>query len=188
MGDRSGHRAARRRRRTARLHAVVRADARAAAALRPADRRLLQRVRRTGLAVLVAGLLWPTGLGVFATVRGWITHPSVPRHGRYRYAQVADHWPDFTAPWPVPVAILLVLLALTLLVLRRRTVLGLALQTLAAAWLGAGGGITFVGAMYLGAAHWPRWQLGLGIPTLVVGVVLWFVDRRREGRLVSGRP
>ncbi|WP_144759352.1 hypothetical protein [Curtobacterium sp. 9128] len=181
MGERSN---ARRRRRSGRMIAVVRADARASRTFGVAERVARRRFERTALVTGIAGLLWPVGLGLFASIRGSITHPPVPAHGKYRYANVATGWPDFTAPWPVPIALVLVVVVSSLLLLRHRRVVGAALPSVAFAWVTVGIGVTWVGCMYLGAAQWPHGQAALGVPVLVVGVVLWVLNRRRENRLI----
>jgi heme/copper-type cytochrome/quinol oxidase subunit 4 len=175
----------RKQRRTDRMLEVIRAEAGATRALSVDDRTALTRFRTAALGAGVAGLLWPVTLSVFAVIRGDITHPPVRSSGKYRYADVATGWPDFTAPWPVPVVLLIALVTVTaVLLIRHRHLTAHVMGVLAFAWLAAGAGITCVGFMYLGADRWPHWQAGLGIPTLVVGGVLWILNRRREDQLL----
>lgn len=130
------------------------------------------------------GLAWPMGLAVFASVRSDLTHPPVGQ-GKWRSARIAAGWPDFTAPWPVPVVLVVGLGIVTVLVFRRRRLVRHVLSTLAFAWLCVGGGVTTVGSMYAGAEHWPVWQVSLGVHAVVVGCVLWILNRRREDRLLA---
>jgi hypothetical protein len=175
----------RKQRRHERTLDVARAEAIAARTLTAEDRTLRTRYQMGGLAITALGLLWPIALSIFASVRGDITHPPVPSHGKYRYANVATGWPDFTAPWPVPVVILAALITLTAaLTIRHRHLTALVLGVLAFAWLTAGAGITWVGFMYLGADQWPHWQAGLGIPAVIIGGILWLLNRRRENQLL----
>ncbi len=181
MGENS-----RKQRRTDRTLDVIRADAKAARQLNPQGRTLVRRFQMTFIILAMAGLAWPAGLNIFADIRGEITHPPVG-HGKYRFARVATGWPDFTAPWPIPAAILIALVIATgVLLLRRRTLIPHLMLPMNFAWLCVGAGITFTAFMYFGADGWPLWHAWFGIPTVVVGGMLWLLNRRRENELLRG--
>lgn len=165
---------------------VVRAKTAAVRRLSTADRTAVSRFRTSLLLTAVAGLAWPVALSIFADVRGSITNPPVG-HGKYRYSRVVTGWPDFTAPWPIPAVVLATLVTASVLLLRRRHLIPHTLGMLSFAWLCVGGGVTFVGFMYFGAEQWPTWQVWLGIPALLVGGILWLLNRQRVRQLLGNR-
>lgn len=174
-----------RQRRTARNVDVGRAETAEIRRLNVRNRGTVSRFQTAFLLVAMAGLAWPVGLNIFATIRGELTHPPVG-HGKYRFARVVTGWPDFTAPWPIPLLLIAAVITVTAVLLRRhRNLVPHLLFTMNFAWVTVGGGITFVGFMYYEAPNWPLWQAWLGIPVLITGGILWLLNRRREDHLIS---
>ncbi|RKR74735.1 hypothetical protein [Frondihabitans australicus] len=150
--------------------------------LAPADRAAFGKLTNGSNALGVLGVLWPMGLAVFATVRGFITEPNLPGLSRYRYQQVAPGWPNFTVPWPFAAALLVAAILMTVWMLRHPAVFKISWGATVWAWAGIAIGITCTAVMYLGAPGWPVWQIWLGIPAFVVAAVVFVYGRRMKNR------
>jgi hypothetical protein len=144
----------------------------------PQQKQLASKTSWRSLAIGGLGMLWPLSIVLFANIRGSLTHAYTGSSGKYRYMNVSDFWPDFTAPWPIPVALICICIGFVIWAARNRAVFRYALRDLAWSWLGVGGGITATALIFVGSSTWPVWELWLGVPVLAIGGGLYVFGRR----------